>query len=88
MCGICGIYGNYNNKAIEGMVGSMYHRGPNDKGIFSEEGIALGMTRLAVIDLSSKANQPMRNEDSSVWIVYNGEMYNFRNERKILLNKG
>ena len=88
MCGICGIYGRNNNKAIEKMVGSMHHRGPNDKGIFSEEGIALGMTRLAVIDLSSKANQPMSNEDSSIWIVYNGEMYNFRDERKILLGKG
>ena len=70
------------------MVAAMRHRGPDDSGVFLGNGVALGMTRLAVLDLSPRGRQPMRNADGAVWMVYNGEMYNFREERGILEGKG
>ncbi len=88
MCGICGIAGDFSPADIESMVSAMRHRGPDDAGVFREDRIALGMTRLAVIDLSPRARQPMGNRDGSVRIVYNGEAYNFREERAILEGKG
>jgi asparagine synthase (glutamine-hydrolysing) len=87
MCGICGVLGDSNRSVIEAMVLAMHHRGPDDSGIFQENGIALGMARLAIIDITPKGHQPMSNADGSVWIVYNGETYNFREERNILLKK-
>lgn len=88
MCGICGIAGDAPPGALEAMVRAMRHRGPDDSDIFREDGIALGMSRLAIIDLSPRARQPMANGDGSVRIVYNGEAYNFREERAILEGKG
>lgn len=70
------------------MVAAMHHRGPDDSGIHLDEGMALGMARLAVIDITSAGHQPMYNHDASVWIVYNGETYNFREERSVLEVKG
>jgi len=88
MCGICGILGDIPRQNIEAMVLAMNHRGPDDSGIFQDEGIALGMTRLSIIDISPRGHQPMSNSDGSVWIVYNGETYNFQQERKLLEEKG
>jgi asparagine synthase (glutamine-hydrolysing) len=88
MCGICGIIGSYNDSRIESMVAAMHHRGPDDYGIFKDEGIALGMARLSIIDPTPNGHQPMQNRDGSVWMVYNGETYNFRDERDILQKKG
>jgi len=88
MCGICGIVGDHSPENIESMVAAMRHRGPDDAGLFRDDGIALGMTRLAVIDLSPRGRQPMANGDGSVRIVYNGEAYNFREERALLERKG
>lgn len=88
MCGIAGITGNSPPECIASMVSAMHHRGPDDSGIFHEMGIALGMARLSVIDITSAGHQPMRNQDASIWIVYNGEAYNFRQERSILEGKG
>jgi asparagine synthase (glutamine-hydrolysing) len=88
MCGICGVFCHSGHYNIEAMVFAMQHRGPDDSGIFQESGIALGIARLAIIDLTPAGHQPMSNEDSSVWIVYNGETYNFREEREILIKKG
>lgn len=88
MCGICGILDESRLNSIDRMVSAMHHRGPDDSGIYQEDGIALGMTRLAVIDLSPNAHQPMSNLDRTVWIVYNGETYNFREERSILIKRG
>ena len=56
------------------------HRGPDDEGVWVDDGVALGMRRLSIIDLST-GHQPMHNEDGSVWIVFNGEIYNFRELR-------
>ena len=87
MCGICGVTGRKELYNIEAMVSAMKHRGPDDAGIFQENGIALGMARLAIIDLRT-GHQPMSNGAGSIWIVYNGETYNFREEREILIKKG
>jgi asparagine synthase (glutamine-hydrolysing) len=88
MCGICGILGGSEIGAIKRMVSAMHHRGPDDSGVYGEEGMALGMSRLAIIDLSPNAHQPMSNPEGTLWIVYNGEIYNFREEREVLVKKG
>ncbi len=92
MCGICGIYNLSNQPFDPGLVQRMAavlrHRGPDDQGVYCDGPIALGMARLAIIDLSLAAHQPMSNEDGSVWIVYNGETYNHHDLRKELERKG
>ena len=70
------------------MVQAMNHRGPDDHGTYRDDLVALGMTRLAIIDLSAAALQPMSNPQGSIWIVYNGEVYNFLEERRLLEGKG
>jgi len=70
------------------MVRAMHHRGPDDRGIFTDGVISLGMSRLSIIDLSAAAHQPMSNPEKTVWIVYNGETYNFQDERRFLEKKG
>lgn len=88
MCGIAGISGNPSPEIIKAMVAAMHHRGPDDSGIYQGDGVAIGMARLAVIDVTAAGHQPMRNRDGSIWIVYNGETYNFREERALLEQKG
>ena len=88
MCGICGIWGQSSPESVESMVNAMDHRGPDDSGVFHDSIVSLGMTRLAIIDLSDAAHQPMINPDGTVWIVYNGEVYNFQSERRELEAKG
>lgn len=88
MCGISGILGNSTQHHINGMVAAMRHRGPDDSGVYRDEGIALGMARLAVIDITTAGHQPMHNQGGSIWIVYNGEMYNFQQEKSILETQG
>jgi asparagine synthase (glutamine-hydrolysing) len=62
---------------------SIRHRGPDDEGYFVRDGITLGSVRLSIIDLKT-GRQPIHNEDSSVWIVYNGEIFNYQELRKEL----
>lgn len=88
MCGICGILGNAYRHHIESMVSAMHHRGPDDSGIYQGNNISLAMARLAIIDITPAGHQPMSNRDGSIWIVYNGETYNFPTERKLLEDKG
>lgn len=89
MCGIAGIWGPEPERArLEAMVEALRHRGPDDEGLYANSRVALGMARLAVIDLSPAASQPMSNADKTVWIVYNGETYNFRDLRRELEAKG
>ncbi|MFN3966974.1 MAG: asparagine synthase (glutamine-hydrolyzing), partial [Endomicrobiia bacterium] len=90
MCGICGIFnfGKTNpveENQIRKMCNVMIHRGPDDEGIFVEKKIGLGMRRLAIIDLET-GHQPIFNEDKSICIVLNGEIYNFQ-ELRIGLEK-
>jgi asparagine synthase (glutamine-hydrolysing) len=63
------------------------HRGPDDEGVMVEDGVALGMRRLSIIDLST-GHQPIHNEDGTVWVVFNGEIYNFRELRADLERRG
>ncbi|MBN1894310.1 asparagine synthase (glutamine-hydrolyzing) [bacterium] len=88
MCGISGIVGRPDRQAVQRMMNAMKHRGPDDRGIYSDSVSALGMTRLAVLDLSPAAHQPMSTPDGRFIIVYNGEIYNYREERRILERKG
>lgn len=95
MCGICGIL-NLNNgegvseDLITAMRGTMIHRGPDDAGLYiSKDGkIGLGHRRLSIIDLSPRAKQPMSNEDKTIWIVLNGEIYNYKSLQKQLKQHG
>jgi asparagine synthase (glutamine-hydrolysing) len=88
MCGICGIWGGEGGGAIEAMVSAMHHRGPDDHGFFRDDHVALGLSRLAIIDITASGHQPMSNPNQTIWIVYNGETYNFKSERELLERKG
>ena len=72
----------WRNGLIDRMTETLAHRGPNDRGTWCDDRIALGHRRLSVIDLSEAGRQPMGNEDGSIQIVYNGEVYNFRELKK------
>jgi asparagine synthase (glutamine-hydrolysing) len=92
MCGIAGIYNSVNRAPVsvdlvKGMTDSMVHRGPDDEGFYLSGGIGLGHRRLSIIDLAA-GHQPMTNEDESVWVVFNGEIYNFPDLREFLISKG
>jgi len=92
MCGICGII-NFDGKPvdkelIEVMCSTMVHRGPDDAGAYVDGYVSLGHKRLSVIDLSKAGHQPMSNEDRTVWITYNGELYNFQTLRSLLIAHG
>jgi asparagine synthase (glutamine-hydrolysing) len=92
MCGIAGIVcATRESNITEGLVREMcdriIHRGPDDEGIFVEDGAGLGMRRLSIIDLAG-GHQPVFNEDRSAWIVYNGEIYNFPELRAQLEKSG
>ncbi|MBA3971474.1 MAG: asparagine synthase (glutamine-hydrolyzing), partial [Bacteroidetes bacterium] len=82
MCGINGILGfpdqSKVKNSIHAMNSCMQHRGPDDEGVFVNEMVALGHRRLSIIDLSSAGHQPMRSHDGRYQIVYNGELYNFK----------
>ena len=69
------------------MCGVMAHRGPDDEGVYIGDGVAIGMRRLSIIDLSN-GFQPISNEDGTVWIVFNGEIYNYQELRRDLLRRG
>jgi asparagine synthase (glutamine-hydrolysing) len=88
MCGICGIMGPAAAQGVNEMVAAMDHRGPDDSGLFRDNELVLGHTRLAIIDRSMGGHQPMSNADGSVWIIYNGEAYNFHEEREWLKKRG
>jgi len=88
MCGICGIYGRTTVDKITEMVQVIQHRGGDGNGIYLDSKIALGHARLAIIDLSDKAKQPIFNEDQSVVAVINGEIYNYKELRTELKAKG
>ena len=91
MCGICGIYEPKSKISLLNEVKKMntllHHRGPDDEGYFESFGITLGHKRLSIIDLST-GRQPIYNEDGSCVIVYNGELYNYKELRKDLIIKG
>ena len=88
MCGICGIIGPGADPAtIERMNRSLAHRGPDGEGVYQGEGVMLGHRRLSIIDLAT-GEQPMTNEDRTIWVVFNGEIYNFQDLRRELQERG
>jgi asparagine synthase (glutamine-hydrolysing) len=92
MCGICGKL-QFRDSAtvapelVPSMLRTIAHRGPDEQGIYQSGPVALGHQRLRIIDLAS-GQQPMSNEDGTVWVVYNGEVYNFRELTRDLQNRG
>ncbi len=91
MCGICG-YRNFGSElpdasVVSGMVDTLAHRGPDDRGIYRDGQVALGHARLSVIDLSG-GHQPMQNADGTLWITFNGEIYNYLELRSDLESRG
>lgn len=92
MCGICGKLqldgeSQVDLAFLERMMGSIAHRGPDGQGNYRNGPVGLGHTRLAIIDLNT-GSQPIANEDNTVWIVFNGEIYNYPQLREELLKKG
>lgn len=88
MCGINVIVSKQKNKKeiIHNMNNKIIHRGPNAEGIYTDEYIALGQRRLSIIDLREESNQPIYNEDKSILIIFNGEIYNYKELRNELKN--
>ena len=92
MCGICGIF-NFGTRApadpaaLKRATDAMAHRGPDDEGLYLQGEVALGNRRLSIIDLPG-GHQPISNEDKSIWITFNGEIYNYRELRADLLKRG
>src|SRR2546422_4831689 len=93
MCGIAGkIYFDsarpVSGEELRSMSKTMAYRGPDGEAVWVEGNIGLAHRRLAIIDLSSAASQPMCNEDGTVWITFNGEIYNFQELRRDLEERG
>jgi asparagine synthase (glutamine-hydrolysing) len=92
MCGIAGVLkfggkGQVKDSVLRRMCAAMVHRGPDDEGIYTQGVVGLGMRRLSIIDLAT-GHQPIGNEDGTVWIVFNGEIYNHAALRKQLIAQG
>ncbi len=87
MCGITGIAGFNDKQLVYSMTKALEHRGPDDYGYFLDNNIGLGNRRLSIIDLP-KGKQPIHNQDRSIWITFNGEIFNFKELRKQLEEKG
>jgi asparagine synthase (glutamine-hydrolysing) len=91
MCGIAGIFNldgaPVTSESLRGMIRMVCHRGPDDTGLHAEHGVGLAHARLSIIDLFG-GKQPMPNEDSSLWIIFNGEIFNYVELREELLAKG
>lgn len=88
MCGINAIFsfngeGDFSSQ-VKSMNDCLAHRGPDNEGIYAQPGITLGHRRLSIIDLSAAGNQPMRSPFANQVVVFNGEIYNYREVRKML----
>jgi asparagine synthase (glutamine-hydrolysing) len=92
MCGITGILNLSETipisvDVIAKMAGQLKHRGPNESGVYIDDWVGIAQTRLSIIDLAG-GTQPIHNEDKTLWIVFNGEIYNYIELKKILLTLG
>ncbi len=93
---MCGIFGSFNldrNSPLDSRIAQqmgerLKHRGPDQDGLYQDQSICLGHRRLSIIDLSEAGRQPMPNEDETLWIVFNGEIYNYQELRPELENHG
>src|SRR5579864_5434304 len=91
MCGICGIAdfgrGMISREVVSRMNDTLRHRGPDDAGVYLAPGIGLGHRRLSIIDVAG-GHQPLSNEDGTIWVLLNGEIYNYMELRERLLSHG
>src|SRR5258708_7894139 len=92
MCGICGAYNAQSvrpvaARVIKQMMQLLEHRGPDDEGLYLANELGLGFKRLSIIDLAS-GHQPLTNETGDIWLVFNGEIWNYRALRSELQDKG
>ena len=92
MCGIAGVVrfakdAQIDTAVLRRMCAAMIHRGPDDEGIYSEGKVGLAVRRLSIIDLAT-GHQPISNEDGTLWIVFNGEIYNHLTLREQLIARG
>jgi asparagine synthase (glutamine-hydrolysing) len=91
MCGIAGLFSlcgkSVTQDEVQSMCDAMTHRGPDDDGYYTSSDVGLGMRRLSIIDIDG-GHQPVHNEDRSVWVVFNGEIYNFKSLRSLLQRQG
>src|SRR5688500_15281669 len=87
MCGIGGFTGPERPGLLDRMLDSIRHRGPDDRGTFRGPSVSLGMVRLSIIDVSG-GHQPMQNDDGSLVVIFNGEIYNYIELRQELEGKG
>ena len=93
MCGISGVVNCGSREVVASMNAVQAHRGPDDSGVWEHRSpdygyVGLGSQRLAILDLSASGHMPMSNEDGSIWVTYNGEIYNYRELRGELTAKG
>lgn len=89
MCGLCGFFGHVidRDKTLENMTDVITHRGPDSVGYYKDDRISMGFRRLSIIDLNA-GHQPIYNEDKSLVLMFNGEIYNYKELRKELLEAG
>ena len=87
MCGICGHSGQGDPKVLDRMLGALVHRGPDEDGRYRDRGVSLGIRRLRVIDPEG-GKQPVKSETGRIVAVMNGEIYNYRELREDLRQKG
>lgn len=90
MCGLCGFTGNIINRddIIKTMTDKITHRGPDSSGFFTNRDISMGFRRLSIIDVASSGDQPIYNENKTLVLTFNGEIYNYRDLRNELIAKG
>ena len=90
MCGLCGFTGEVIDRdaVIKNMTDKITHRGPDSSGIFTDDSIAMGFRRLSIIDIAATGNQPIYNENKTLVLMFNGEIYNYRDLRNTLIEKG
>lgn len=88
MCGICGYTGSINEQILGAMTATLRHRGPDDQGTKIFDNVGLGHTRLSIIDLTPAGHQPLANQDGTIWISYNGEVYGHDEIRTALEKSG
>src|SRR4051794_33237591 len=92
MCGINGIYHFNRDEPVDEatllqMRDALYHRGPDEAGCYLNGNVGFGHRRLSIVDLAH-GQQPLCNEDGTVWITYNGEIFNHNELRRLLIDKG
>ena len=89
MCGLCGFTGEIVDRdaVLENMTEVITHRGPDSKGFYTDDKISMGVRRLSIIDLDN-GSQPIYNEDKTLVLMFNGEIYNYKQLRKELQGKG